>query len=274
MPLVSQSDPGTENYGLANGHTMLRHLHDPSLKGTLQHRWMTRKKNVMPEISWSQLRHRFTPGFEDILDIGINNGWYDPDVLLEALVFRFVFIPWLQKELDAYRDRVNNTAKRADRNKVLPHGVPNDMFENPGDFGVLDFKVMVRQDAIDQVRNLYAPKDHAVFQLVPPDFAVIINQLYCEIGQPPVTRQTCWDIYLQLLNRFHALDDMYNIPHGIDEKWGYALTMARDDYVKEIELIPNLQPLRNGDSVIGPDGFYYMGGVNNGEGLGESPSHC
>jgi hypothetical protein len=73
MPLVSQSNPGTENYGLAN-----------SLKGTLQHRWMTRKKNVMPEISWSQLRHHFTPGFEDILDIGVNNGWYDPDVLLEA----------------------------------------------------------------------------------------------------------------------------------------------------------------------------------------------
>jgi hypothetical protein len=45
---------------------------------------MTRKKNVMPEIGWSQLRHCFTPGFEDILDIGVNNGWYDPDVLLEA----------------------------------------------------------------------------------------------------------------------------------------------------------------------------------------------
>jgi hypothetical protein len=208
------------------------------------------------------------------------------------LVFCFVFIPWLQKELDAYRDRVNNTTKRADRNKVLPHGVPNDMFKNPGDFGVLDFKVhsdiykyicsdlltkdqaMVRQDAIDQVRNLYAPKDHTIFQLVPPNFAVIINQLYCEIGQPPVTRQSCWDIYLQLLNCFHALDDVYNIPHGINEKWGYALTMARDNYAKEIELIPNLPPLHNGDSVIGPDGFYYMGGVNNGEGLGESPSHC
>ncbi|KAJ7446098.1 hypothetical protein FB451DRAFT_1355111 [Mycena latifolia] len=124
MPLVSQSDPGSENFGLANGHTLLRHLHDPDLKGTLQHRWMREKKNVMPEIGWSQLRHRFTPGFEDILDV----------------VFRWVFIPWLQKELDSYCDRVNNTAKRADRNKILPHGVPNHMFEHPGDYGVLDFK--------------------------------------------------------------------------------------------------------------------------------------
>ena len=86
MPLVSQSDPGSENFGLANGHTLLRHWHDQSLVGTLQHRWMNEKKNVMPEIGWSQLRHRWTPGFEDILDIGVNNGWYDPNILLQAYV--------------------------------------------------------------------------------------------------------------------------------------------------------------------------------------------
>ncbi|KAJ7161615.1 hypothetical protein C8R46DRAFT_1194158 [Mycena filopes] len=152
MPLVSQSDPGVENFGLANGHTLLRHWHDPSLQGTLQHRWMKEKKNVMPEIGWSQLRHRWTPGFEDILDIGVNNGW---------LIFRWVFIPWLQ-ELDAYRKRVNNTAKRADKNKVLPHGVPNHMLEAPEEYGVLDFKVSVDPAAIVEVRNLYAPPDHDV----------------------------------------------------------------------------------------------------------------
>ncbi|KAJ6475574.1 hypothetical protein C8R45DRAFT_1054726 [Mycena sanguinolenta] len=271
-PLVSQSDPGTENYGIANGHTMLRHLHDPSLSGTLQHRWMLKKKNVMPEIGWSQLRHRFTPGFEDILDEGVNNGWYDPDVLLEALVFRYVFIPWLQSELDAYRQRVNNTAKRADRNKVLPHGVPNDMYDHPQDYGVLDSRINVNQEAIDTVRNLYCPQDHEVFQLVPPDFAVIITQLYVEIGEPPITRISCWNIYLKLLHCFHTLDDMYSIPEEIDAKWGYALTLARDDYAKEIELLPNLQPLRNGDAVIGSNGSYYMGGVNNGDGLNSEQS--
>ncbi|KAJ7899171.1 hypothetical protein B0H14DRAFT_2241077, partial [Mycena olivaceomarginata] len=109
----------------------------------------------------------------------------------------------------------------------------------------------VGQDAIDTVRRIYAPRDHEVFQLVPPDFGMIISQMYNEIGQPPVTRQSCWDIYRQLLHRFHTLDDIYHIPEDFDAKWGYALTMARDDYAKEIELLPNLRPLRNGDSVIG-----------------------
>lgn len=85
MPLVSQSDPGTENYGVANITTALRHWHDPNLIGTLQHRWMRDKgKNVMPEIAWSQLRRRFTPGFEDILEMGVQKGWYDINNLLDV----------------------------------------------------------------------------------------------------------------------------------------------------------------------------------------------
>ena len=84
MPLVSQSDPGSENYGIANAQTVLRHWHDPDLIGTIQHRWMRHKKNVMPEIAWSQLRRRFTPGFEDILQLGVTNDWYDIGKPLDA----------------------------------------------------------------------------------------------------------------------------------------------------------------------------------------------
>ncbi|KAK6984175.1 hypothetical protein R3P38DRAFT_357729 [Favolaschia claudopus] len=141
---------------------------------------MREKKNVPPEICWRQLRHRFTVS--------------------------------LKKELDAYRERVNNTKKRADRNKVLPIGVPNDMFEHPEDYGVLDFKIKVRKENIDRVREIWAPRDHEVFQLVPPSFAVIIARMYEEINKPEITRQNCWDVYLALLAKFHALDAIQGIP--------------------------------------------------------------
>ncbi|KAJ7882973.1 hypothetical protein B0H14DRAFT_3082462 [Mycena olivaceomarginata] len=180
MPLISQNDPVNENIGLANGHTLLRRWHDPCLLNTLQHRRMNEKMNVMPEIGWSQLRHRFTPGFEDVLDIGVKNGWHDPSILLQvipSLVFRWVFIPWLQKEL-------NNTAKRADRNKVLPHGAPNDMYAFPEKL----WGISVDPDSIAHVRNLYAPPDHQVFQPAPNDFAQLAAEFYVEIGQPPIIR--------------------------------------------------------------------------------------
>ncbi|KAG1729104.1 uncharacterized protein EDB91DRAFT_1060156 [Suillus paluster] len=118
MPLITQSDLGTENFRIANAQTLLCQCYDPDLRGTLQHRWMRSKKNVMPEITWSQLRRRFTPGFETLLDHGVNEGWYDVGNTLQNMVFCWVFIPWLQRELDAYRDRINNTAKRRDRNKA------------------------------------------------------------------------------------------------------------------------------------------------------------
>jgi hypothetical protein len=64
------------------------------------------------------------------------------------LVFRWIFIPWLQAELDSYKDRVNSTRKRKDKNKILPHGVPDDMFEHSQDYGALDFKVSQYLDNI------------------------------------------------------------------------------------------------------------------------------
>lgn len=64
--------------------SVLRQWNDPLLKGTVQHRWMRHKKNVMPEIAWSQLRRRFTPGFEGILQEGVTNGWYDTNRPLDV----------------------------------------------------------------------------------------------------------------------------------------------------------------------------------------------
>lgn len=92
MPMVTQSDPGSENFGIANAHTMLRQWYDPALQGTLQHRWMRSKKNVMPEITWSQLRRRFTPGFEALLDHGVLSGWYDTNNTLQLYVHFYYYL--------------------------------------------------------------------------------------------------------------------------------------------------------------------------------------
>ncbi|KIJ08081.1 hypothetical protein PAXINDRAFT_89387, partial [Paxillus involutus ATCC 200175] len=82
-PLVTQSDPGSENFGIANAQTMLRQMHDPALAGFIQHCWMRTKKNVMPEIAWSQLRRRFSPGFESLLEEGVQGSLFDIDNTLQ-----------------------------------------------------------------------------------------------------------------------------------------------------------------------------------------------
>ena len=84
--LITQSDAGTENFGTANCHTTARHRLDPSLADTLQHRWMRNKTNIKNESNWSVLRRDFTPGFENVLDDGVNRGLYNVDDPLERYV--------------------------------------------------------------------------------------------------------------------------------------------------------------------------------------------
>jgi hypothetical protein len=46
---------------------------------------MRKKKNIKSEANWSIFRRDFTPGFEDILDHGVNSGWYNVEDPLEQL---------------------------------------------------------------------------------------------------------------------------------------------------------------------------------------------
>ncbi len=74
---MTQSNPSSENFGIAKCQTEICHCLDASLAGTLQHRWMQNKQNIKPEILWANFHHTFTPEFETLFDKGINEDWYD-----------------------------------------------------------------------------------------------------------------------------------------------------------------------------------------------------
>ncbi|KZS86338.1 hypothetical protein SISNIDRAFT_421048, partial [Sistotremastrum niveocremeum HHB9708] len=78
MPCLTQSDRGSENHGIANAQTELRHLLEPELGRTLQHRWRGKNRNIKPEVFWSILRRGWAPGFENVLQMGLSAGFYDP----------------------------------------------------------------------------------------------------------------------------------------------------------------------------------------------------
>jgi len=55
----------------------------------------------------------------------------------QRLVFLWLFVPWLQQELDNWRSKLNQFSKRADKHKVLPHGRPILIFEAAEEFSLL-----------------------------------------------------------------------------------------------------------------------------------------
>jgi hypothetical protein len=261
---------------------------DPSLEGTLQHRFATKHNNILSEIKWSIFRRDFSPGFEDILESGVHNGWYDIGDIIEKYVaglightgsfttsrylFRWLAIPWLQAEIDSWVRFKNRTAPRAVRGKVLPHGIPALIRAHPTHFGSLDFKVsnvpslfqMLMQlyqqiatsaDVFDEMAEIYAPPDHPVFQLVPPLFDELANKHYAAIGEPIVTSDTFWDIYHNVLECFrHSADEELN---GILADSDRQETAAQDD---GLPVLPDMQPFRNGEPVAG-ERNHYVGGL-------------
>ena len=76
-PCITQSDRGTENFNAAYAHTHIRHMLDPSLAGSIQHKWMHGHSNIKPEQMWSRFRRMWAPGFETLLQKGISQQWYD-----------------------------------------------------------------------------------------------------------------------------------------------------------------------------------------------------
>ncbi|THU75737.1 hypothetical protein K435DRAFT_880248 [Dendrothele bispora CBS 962.96] len=260
--LITQSDPGSENFCLAKGHTFIRQALDSSLHGTLQHRWMREKKTIPPEILWSNLRRRWTPGFEDILESSnfIERIRYDPKDPLQYNVFKWIFIPWIQQELDAYATRINSTRKRHQKDKILPQGAPDDIEEFPEEFGCLDFHIQIDPNAeyILAAESLYAPPDHPVFQLVPAEFDKWAKIYYEELGRPVVNRAQVWSVYMALLEKFEGSE-------GLVDTMG--LTAYDEEGFQEHDLVAHLDndlgnyaPLQEN-----ADGDY-LGGVNGGLG--------
>jgi len=113
------------------------------------------------------------------------------------------------------------------------------------------------------VRHKFAPSDDPVFQLVPPEFGEYAGILYESMGSPDINSKNIWEIYRKLVYRFEHLDDAVDFI----EQLQVNLDLLDD----EVDMEPSAgMELHGGPENPGPDGAYYMGGVNNGLGLGKS----
>ena len=187
--------------------------------------------NIKPEHAWARLRDMWSKGFEDMFNEGIQNQWYNPinildrytvvvnvsmsDVLtLDSLTFRWLAIHFVQCELDLYVTMHNTASRRANKHKVLPHSVPQQMFMHPSTANSYDFKVWLRsmllhrsfnlcqivvpKDMLDAAEEEWAPPNDPVFQLIPPDFESHVTRCYEALGEPVVNFDTFWDVYCGL----------------------------------------------------------------------------
>ncbi|KIJ33625.1 hypothetical protein M422DRAFT_183028, partial [Sphaerobolus stellatus SS14] len=171
-PLITQSDPGSENYGIANAQTTMRLIADSALAGTSQHKFKHRTTNIPPEIQWSLLRQIFTTGFENMLKYGVDRHWFNENDPIHVHSWIRILIPWMQEECDSYRMRRNTSQRRRDTKKLLPTGIPDLIYHEPAKYGnAKDYKVIIPTAVIDELEKELAPPDHLVFQLILQEYA-------------------------------------------------------------------------------------------------------
>jgi len=142
-------------------------------------------------------------GFENLLNQGEIRGLIefsrrDP---IETFLFRWLFVLYLQKELDMWTKRQNSSMRRAYKHKILPHGIPDEIHENPGKWGGKSFAVKVEDDLLNEMEALWAPPDSPVFELTSKSFNMHAQQLYDSIGCPTIHYDSIWDVFSQLKDR-------------------------------------------------------------------------
>ncbi|RXW16940.1 hypothetical protein EST38_g8913 [Candolleomyces aberdarensis] len=235
VPLLTQSDPGRENTRVANAQSLIRQSLDPELQGKVQHNWKRNKSNVKAEIEWSQLRRRWSPGFESILEEGVREGIYDTSKPIEVLVFRYLVIPWIQKELDIYRNRVNNFLPRKNKYKLTPHGRPSeDIHFRPDDYQkTRDFKILVPPDVMKLAEDTYIEDGHPVLELVPYSFQEIADVIFEGMGRPEITHENVWAIYSDMLEQVEVNIELGAITRYIVQDWGRGIVSASQESDRE-----------------------------------------
>ena len=116
---------------------------------------------IKSEIGWSQFQCQFTPSFKDLFDFSVNNGLYsvkDPlekyvfvvffnvleveCVIYQSLVFQWLAIPWLQIEINKWVRVYNSSPRQVNKNKSLPHGIPDLIHAKPEQHKTSSFQMM------------------------------------------------------------------------------------------------------------------------------------
>ena len=93
----------------------------------------------------------------------------------------------------------------------------------------------------------YAPPDHEVFQLTPLPFDSHANKYYEEMGRPPVSSSSFWDVYQQLLARFRGAEPSDDLTEVLSDLENQTEQISKE----KVDVLPGLKPLRLGATVVG-----------------------
>ncbi len=110
-----------------------------------------------------------------------------------------------------------------------------------------------------EAERLYAPPNHKLFELVPPEFAKSAKYYYGQLGRPEITHNTVWNVYMDLLVIFEE-----NMMHVVE---GWNLTAYNENFNEDHKLVEEVRrEIQAEETLMIDKEDCYIGGVNDGLG--------
>ena len=101
------------------------------------------------------------------------------------------------------------------------------------------------------MENEWAPPDHEVFRLVPPEFDYHARNLYAMIGNPVVDHKTIVSVFRRLRNAFLPFEGEHPLA-----RYAASLDQEYDRDQHSVPIIPGLRDMRPGDELGNSQGFW------------------
>ncbi|KAF8532661.1 hypothetical protein JB92DRAFT_3080677 [Gautieria morchelliformis] len=200
LPLQLTVDGGSETGEMLRFHKHLRAIKAPEVDKT---EWPPYQKllsirNIAIEGLWHWFRENEGYGLFELITYGKTQGIFDHTSSLHRAVFYWIWPVVLQAKLDEFVIYWNNHTICSQPEKAMPSGMtPRHIYTCPEEWGAESLTIPLQTDEQDEAD---------AFCWVDDDFDQAAQLLYQQLGSPPITALSAWDLFMAMLP---VLQDMY-----------------------------------------------------------------
>ncbi|KAJ6562677.1 hypothetical protein B0H10DRAFT_1844537, partial [Mycena sp. CBHHK59/15] len=206
IPIQLTMDKGSEiGWPYAIQDVLHRHAFAPDIDPKIYPvcRLIKSVHNKIIEGFWRWFKEKKGLNLKTVILVGKQQRIFSPIVEFHLPLFYWIFVPLLQAELDEFRRFWNHQRVRTQPEKNMPSGhVPYDVLDHPQNYGGLDCRIPVPQEAVDGLRKMVTEdvgprEDHLSW--VSNDFNNLAHAIYEQIGKPELSLSTAWDVFQAML---------------------------------------------------------------------------
>ncbi|KAJ7050243.1 hypothetical protein C8F01DRAFT_1264324 [Mycena amicta] len=208
IPIQLTFDGGTETGYMASSQHELRHRYLPELLESTcpATRALKSMDNIPIESGWKYWIDDEGANIKTALLEAHTNGLFAPGNQIHINLFQWLWSRIIRHHLQEWKYYFNSTARRSQKDKLLPTAAPDEVFSRPEDFGLERCGTGIPRDVIDEMRGRLPVTGEQVMRWVPDEFNEVAEVTYEEIGSPKLVHSTGWETYRAMLT---IIQDVY-----------------------------------------------------------------